>query len=109
MQNRFWATAQLYCEIVLQALQLYCKREGRKNCSEKKKLYCNTLVCIAKKKAVGFYCKMDVYCIAGEGWESWVVSQYTEVYCDCGAKARVDCIAIQCLAKPRYGQEAHRQ
>ena len=35
-----------------------------------------------------------------------VVSQYTEVYCDYGAKARLDCIAIQCPAKPRYGQEA---
>ena len=34
-----------------------------------------------------------------------VVSQYIEVYCDCGAKARLDCIAIQCPAKPRYGQE----
>ena len=32
-----------------------------------------------------------------------VVSQYTEVYCDCGAKARLDCIAIQCPAKPRNG------
>ena len=32
-----------------------------------------------------------------------VVSQYTEVYCDCGVKARLDCIAIQCPAKPRYG------
>ena len=35
-----------------------------------------------------------------------VVSLYTEVYCDCGAKARLDCIAIQCPAKPRYGQGA---
>ena len=43
VQNRFWATAQLYCEIVLLALQLYCKKEGWKNCSEKKKLYCNTI------------------------------------------------------------------
>ena len=38
-----------------------------------------------------------------------IVLQYTSVYCDCGAKARLDCIAIQCPAKPRYGQEARRQ
>ena len=31
-----------------------------------------------------------------------IVSQYTEVYCDCGARARLDCIAIQWPAKPRY-------
>ena len=37
------------------------------------------------------------------------VSQYTSVYCDCGAKARLGCIAIQCPAKTRYGQEARRQ
>ena len=46
VQNRFWATAQLYCEVVLQALQLYCKREGWKKIVEKKNciaipfLYC---------------------------------------------------------------------
>ena len=34
------------------------------------------------------------------------MSQYTGVYCDCGAKARLNYIAIQCPAKPRYGQEA---
>ena len=38
-----------------------------------------------------------------------IVSQYTLVYFDCGAKARLDCIAIQCPAKPRYIQEARRQ
>ena len=32
--------------------------------------------------------------------------QYTEVYCDRGAKAKLDCIVIQCPSKPRYGQEA---
>ena len=37
-----------------------------------------------------------------------VVSQYTDVYCDCGGKARLDCIAIQCPAKPRYSQETCR-
>ena len=33
-----------------------------------------------------------------------IVSQYTEVYCDCGARARLDCIAIQWPAKPRYSK-----
>ena len=33
-----------------------------------------------------------------------IISQYTEVYCDCRARARLDCIAIQCLAKPRYSK-----
>ena len=33
-----------------------------------------------------------------------IVSQYTEVYCDCGARARLDSIAIQCPAKPRYSR-----
>ena len=38
-----------------------------------------------------------------------IVSQYTEVYCDYGARARLDRIAIQWPAKPRYskaGQQA---
>ena len=82
-------------------------------------MYCNTLVCIAEKKVVGLYCKMGVLtwnCIAipfivlqEKAGKAGVVSQYTEVYCDCGAKARLDCIAIQCPAMPRYGQEARRQ
>ena len=60
------------------------------NCIAWVALYCNRFKCIARD-------------LAGK---AGVVSQYTEVYCDCGAKARLDCIAIQCPAKPRYGQEA---
>ena len=46
-KNGFGPLLKLYCEFVLQALQLYCKREGWKNCIKKKKfciaipfLYC---------------------------------------------------------------------
>ena len=35
--------------------------------------------------------------------------QYTALYCNLKGWARLDCIAIQCPAKPRYGQEARRQ
>ena len=81
--NRFWATAQLYCEFVLQALQLYCKREGwkKKFIVKKKNLYCNTLVCIAKKKAENSIA--IGYCIA-----TWAVGLLGNciaihtVYCD---------------------------
>ena len=66
VQYRFWATAQLYCEIVLLALQLYCKREGWKNCSEKKKnLYCNTIFVLQRRELGGLklYCKRFM-CVA---------------------------------------------
>ena len=33
-----------------------------------------------------------------------IVSQYTEVYCNCGVRARLDCIAIQWPAKPQYNK-----
>ena len=45
-KNGFGPLPKLYCEFVLQALQLYCKRQGWKNCREKKNciaipfLYC---------------------------------------------------------------------
>ena len=62
---------------------------------------------------MGLYCKMGVLawnCIAiqfivlqEKAGKVGVVSQYTEVYCDCGVEARLDYIAIQCPAKPQYG------
>ena len=68
---------------------------------------------------MGLYCKIGVLawnCITiqfivlqEKAGKAGVVSQYTEVYCDCGAKARLDCIVIQCPAKPRYSQEARRR
>ena len=38
--------------------------------------------------------------LQGKAGKVGIVSQYTSVYCDCGAKARLNCIAIQCPAKP---------
>ena len=93
MQNRFWATAQLYCEIVLQALQLYCKREGWKNCSEKKKKFVLQYTglyyreegsgIVLQDGCIGLelYCN-TVYCIAG-GWAAGSLYRNTKnLYCE---------------------------
>ena len=51
-KNGFGPLPKLYCEFVLQALQLYCKREGWKNCREKKKKFVLQYhFCIAERKA----------------------------------------------------------
>ena len=55
-------------------------------------MYCNTLVCIAEKKAVGLYCKMGVlawnyiaiqllYCRLG-GLAGWLYRNTAGVYCE---------------------------
>ena len=49
-------------------------------------------------QTVGLYCNRRGL----EGGSS--VLQYTALYCNLKGYARLDCIAIQCPAKPRYGQ-----
>ena len=50
-KNGFGPLPKLYCEFVLQALQLYCKRESWKNCRKKKKFVLQYHFCIAERKA----------------------------------------------------------
>ena len=87
-RNRFWATAQLYCEFVLQALQLYCKTEGWKNC-RKKKLYCNTIFVLQRGRLEDWklYCN-TADCIARMcSWlERKCIVGGVRLYCSIGRK-----------------------
>ena len=88
-------------------------------------LYCNTVYetvlqerekrlkgwkCIAIHRVVlqrrGLSCIAGLYCRKLGCRE--IVSQFNRLYCDFGAKARLECIAIECPAKPRYGKEAQQ-
>ena len=85
VQNRFWATTQLYCEIVLLALQLYRKREGWKNCSEKK-FVLQYHFCIAEKEA----------------WRAEIVLQEGQVYCNKGSLAAEETVLQYSLVGSRF-------
>ena len=85
----------MYCEIVLQG-----------------KLKIEDIVlqyghCIAEKEAwrVGFELQYTgVYCNRGSWVRLGICIAIQNLYCDCGARARPDRIAIQWPAKPRYSR-----
>ena len=85
-KNGFGLLPKLYCEFVLQALQLYCKRESWKNC-RKKKLYCNTIFVLQRGRLEGWkvYCS-TLYCIAEKEWAAG------KLYCKRLVRPR-DCIS----------------
>ena len=71
---------------------------------------CNRVVCIARGlMGCRDYIAIQFAVLQEKAGKVGIVSQYTSVYCDCGAKARLYCITIQGPAKPRYGQEARRR
>ena len=45
-----------------------------------------------------------VYCNRGSWVRLGICIAIQKLYCDCGARARLDCIAIQWPAKPRYSR-----
>ena len=85
----------MYCEIVLQG-----RLKG-------KKIVLQYSHCIAEKEAwrVGFELQYTgVYCNRGSWVRLGICIAIQNLYCDCGARARMDCIAIQWPAKPRYSR-----
>ena len=85
----------MYCKIVLQG-----RLKG-------KKIVLQYSHCIVEKEAwrVGFELQYTgVYCNRGSWVRLGVCIVIQKLYYDCGARARLDCIAIQWLAKPRYSR-----
>ena len=56
--------------------------------------------CIARVRLLRQCIAIHKIVLQEKAGKARVVSQYIEVYCDCGVEARLDCIAIQCPAKP---------
>ena len=111
MQERIWATAQLYGEkkICIATLQLYCKREGWKNFIAIVLQEKGNCIAIWGRLARNCITILVLYCNL-EGLKGWkIVLQYRELYCNGEAESvlqyeelyckRLDCKAVEnCIA-----------